>query len=305
MKEEFQGCLLGVAIGDALGVPVKGQIGKDIKAQLTLPVPVVDAHITQVRPWKLASGELTDESNLMALTLESICTQRKVDLADMVRRLKGWYNTHPKNLTPLTEHVLSRFKQGERWEEASEGASLDSEFDPPDAGHLTRCMPLALYHALRPEKLLADTITVSRLTHWDDRGTHSAATLNYLISRLTQRDKEALDGLSPFLADKNAQVRETVKAVLTASESNLDTSGSVLGVLGIAIWTLKNASSFQDGMMTVLGLGGMTNLNAAVAGGVLGAKFGRLTMPEEWVFTVEGKVRIEVLANRLFEHAIV
>ncbi|MBX7220135.1 MAG: ADP-ribosylglycohydrolase family protein [Blastocatellia bacterium] len=303
MKERFQGCLLGVALGDALGAPVKGQSSKEIKALANLPAPGAAGRETESGPWKFAAGDDTDDANLMALTLESICTQRSINPSDMVRRLRGWYGTHPKNLTPLTAHVVARLAEGERWEEASEGASLDVAFEPPDAGHFARTIPVALYHARRPEKLVADTITVARLTHWDDRCTHGAVALNYLISRFTQNDAKAFDSLTTFLSDKNVQVRETVKAAPGLAADKLDASGTALGTLAVALWAAQQAPSFKEGLLSVLALGGATDINGAVAGGVLGARFGRQAIPYEWQIALQEKVRVEVLSNRLFEHA--
>lgn len=311
MKERFQGCLLGVALGDALGAPAKGLTKEEIQTQRSLPVRAAEAiahgHdpvISPQLPWKLAGGTDIDDCNLMMLTLESICTQRSIKTSDMVRCLKGFYRTHPQTLTPLTAHVLSRLNEGERWEEASEGASLDSDFNPPDGGNLPRTIPVGLYRARNIEKLVADTIEVSRLTHWDDRATHSAVAINYLITRLAQNDKQALNSLDTFLADKNAEVRGAVKKGAEGAEADLDTSGLATSVVAVAVWTLKNAPSFLEGLEMVINLGGQTDLNAAVAGSLLGAKFGRLVLPEAWMFQLEGKVRVEVLANRLYEHAL-
>jgi hypothetical protein len=114
-----------------------------------------------------APGELADEGQLLLLTLESICTQRALDEADLVRRLKGWFRSHPKDMTPLVRHVLSRFQAGESPAEASEGASFDPEFSPPDGGHLTRCLPVALYRVMDAARRQADMVAVARLTHWD------------------------------------------------------------------------------------------------------------------------------------------
>jgi ADP-ribosylglycohydrolase len=298
MKEQFQGCLLGVAVGDALGLPVKRMTAEEIAQQCRSVREFLGVPNLRLEP-----GEVADEAQLMGLTLESVCTQRKLDIADMVRRLKGWFRSRPKDFTPLTKHVLSRLDAGERWEEASEGASLDAAFDPPDAGHLSRCLPVALYHALRPQRLTLDTTAVARLTHWDARAVDAALTLNFLVSRLVHGDADAARALSDFLADKNADVRLAVENALVAAREALDLSGSALGALGVGIWALRTASNFEDGLIETVNLGGATDVNAAVAGGLLGARFGRPAIPARWYYALEGHARIEVLAMRLFEHA--
>ncbi len=299
MKERIQGCLLGAAIGDALGMPVKGLTGKEISERHGVVRDMLGVPDLYLEP-----GQYLDDGHLMALTLESICTQRSLSLPDMLRRLKGWFHTHPPDMTPLTRHVLERLDRGEQWEEASEGASFDSDFDPPDGGNLPRCLPVGLYHALRPEKLIADTIAVSRLTHWDDRAVHAAVTLNHLVAELVQ-GRKGLDTLPGYVADKHPAVAETVRTSATTTGADLDESGSALGALGIGLWAVRTAPSFAEGLSEVVALGGATDLNASVAGALLGAKFGRPAIPERWLTPLEGKVRIEVLATRLYEHATV
>lgn len=296
MKEQFQGCLLGTAVGDALGFPVKGLTAADIRAGHGEVRDYLEVPAVRSQP-----GELADEGQLMLLTLESLCTQRKLDLPDMVRRLRGWYCSHPKDFTPLTRHVLGRLDEGERWEEASEGASLDSAFDPPDGGNLARVVPIALYHAMRSEKLVADTISVSRLTHWDDRAVDAAVALNFLIARLVAEDRQAFDALAKFVATGHPEVKTAVESAVAFN--TLDCSGTVLGALGVGVWAARTATDFESGLLAVVALGGATDTNAAVAGALLGAKFGRMNIPGRWYYKLEGHARIEVFGSRLLEHA--
>jgi ADP-ribosyl-[dinitrogen reductase] hydrolase len=296
MKEQFQGCLLGTAVGDALGFPVKGLTADDIRAAHGEVRDYLDVPAVRSQP-----GELADEGQLMLLTLEGICTQRKLDLPDLVRRLKGWYRSHPKDMTPLTRHVLERLDAGERWEEASEGASLDSTYDPPDGGNLARCVPVALYHAGRIEKLVTDTTAVSRLTHWDNRAAEAAVALNFLITKLVVDHGRAFDELAKFLAHGHPDVRAAVEK--TASSEHLDASGTALGALGVAVWAARTAKDFESGLVDVVALGGATDINAAAAGALLGARFGRTGIPQRWYYKLEGHARIEVLGSRVFEHA--
>jgi ADP-ribosyl-[dinitrogen reductase] hydrolase len=296
MKENFQGCLLGAAIGDALGFPFKGLSANDIgeygrfeSLREFQPVPSV----------RSAPGELADEGQLLLLTLESICTQRALDETDLVRRLKGWFRSHPKDMTPLVRHVLGRLQAGESPAEASEGASFDPEFSPPDGGHLTRCLPVALYRVMDAARRQADMVAVARLTHWDALAVQSALVLGEVVVQLVQGKPFTPEACLP--GDVLPEVRQAV--VSSPDPAQLDVSGSALGALGVGLWALKTATGVEDGLVNVVSLGGATDTNAAVAGALLGAKLTRLALPQRWVYRLEGHARLEVLGARLFELA--
>jgi ADP-ribosylglycohydrolase len=58
--------------------------------------------------------------------------------------------------------------------------------------------------------------------------------------------------------------------------------GYTLKALGAAFWALQNAETFSDGLLTVIHEGGDADTNAAVAGALLGARFGFEAIPQEW-----------------------
>ena len=47
------------------------------------------------------------------------------------------------------------------------------------------------------------------------------------------------------------------------------------------------ATSFYEGMLNTLKLGGSTYMNCALAGAVLGARFGYDSIPEPWLYTLK------------------
>ncbi|MCS7080767.1 MAG: ADP-ribosylglycohydrolase family protein [Chloracidobacterium sp.] len=296
MKENFQGCLLGAAIGDALGFPFKGMTAAAIAEY---------SRFESLREFQPASsvraepGELADEGQLLLLTLESICTQRALDVPDMIRRLKGWFRSHPKDMTPLVRHVLCRLDAGEDAAEAAEGASFESQFQPADGGHLTRCLPVALYRVADADRRRSDLITVARLTHWDPVAVQAALVLGELVAQLVQRRHFSPEACLP--SDALPEVRDVVQAAPAADR--LDVSGSALGALEVGLWALRTAKTAEEGLVEVVALGGATDTNAAVAGALLGAKFTRLALPQRWVYRLEGHARLEVLGARLFELA--
>jgi len=60
-----------------------------------------------------------------------------------------------------------------------------------------------------------------------------------------------------------------------AAASDLDTSGYVLGTLGVGVWALFSGLGFEEALIAVVNLGGDADTTGAVAGGLLERTTGR------------------------------
>ncbi len=58
--------------------------------------------------------------------------------------------------------------------------------------------------------------------------------------------------------------------------------GYTLRTLGAALWAYWHATSYKEGILKIVLSGGDADTNAAVAGAILGAKFGICHIPEAW-----------------------
>ena len=58
--------------------------------------------------------------------------------------------------------------------------------------------------------------------------------------------------------------------------------GYTLRTLGASLWAYWHATSYREGILKIVLSGGDADTNAAVAGAILGAKFGINQIPEEW-----------------------
>src|SRR5947208_17107606 len=121
MRNRYEGCLLALAIGDAMGAVGIGETRESIEQKWgQIKEPVGGGKLN------LEPGEYTDEGQMMVSVLESICTQRAFKPDNIASRFVGWLKSRPKDIGHFTRHVLERMRAGERWQEASEGAARDS-----------------------------------------------------------------------------------------------------------------------------------------------------------------------------------
>jgi ADP-ribosylglycohydrolase len=134
-------------------------------------------------------------------------------------------------------------------------------------------------------------------THPDPRCVFAALAVALLISRLLQERaglrgavdvdatldeaRNAVPGLDEHSAD--IQRYSNAKTVKELELSGNPAIGYCLKTFGSAVWALRYAQSFQDGIAQIVREGGDADTNAAAAGAVLGAKFGFHAIPREYI----------------------
>ena len=173
--------------------------------------------------------------------------------------------------------------------------------------------------------LVRNTAASAAVTHWDSRCVWSAVFVNLAIAcrscgnRRTMRcdsssapsgPRETLgDALAPFGIDASVPAR-VIQAlgtadVTTPEEIGLDgwDMGYTLKAMQVALWFAGRAADFEEALIAVVNAGGDTDTNGAVAGAVLGARFGFDAIPRRWRDRVTklraGRDAMEVWADRL------
>ncbi len=191
-------------------------------------------------------------------------------------------------------------------------------------GAVMRCAPIAIRWRDDPVALVRNSIVSAVPTHWDRRCGWSCALLNLAVASALRGESitpdELLDaGLAavrtslPDLEeyDYDVSVPESVrKTVQVASEAAIadlrlddDSMGYTLLTLGVGLIVFWRATSFEPTLSNIIEAGGDTDTNGAVAGAMLGARFGIEAIPRRWRDRIAairaGRTPMESLADRL------
>ncbi len=187
-----------------------------------------------------------------------------------------------------------------------------------------RTAPLSILWRDSRDPLVCQSVISAVPTHWDVRCGWSCAIANLvtaaaltgaiLDSDMLMREAEAgmaasLPRLEAYGYDTRAP-KSVVDAVDEASVSTLDDlrfdghdMGYTLLSLQAALISCWRAESFEQGLRQVIEAGGDTDTNGAIAGAVLGARFGLAGIPERWrrreAELRTGRIRMEDCADRL------
>ncbi len=76
-------------------------------------------------------------------------------------------------------------------------------------------------------------------------------------------------------------------------------TGHTLLALQAGLWAAATPLGFEEALIAVVSAGGDTDTNAAVAGAVLGARYGASAIPQRWLDCIPESTRIEMLVDGL------
>ena len=208
--------------------------------------------------------------------------------------------------------------------EASRAAWKASGGKAAGNGAVMRCAPVAIRWRQDDAALVRNTAASAAVTHWDPRCVWSAVFVNLAVASLlrespggelrlverAERVREALgSALAPFGIDATVPtaVMEALDAADVTEPKDLALDGLDMGytlkAMQVALWCARRAADFEDALVAVVSAGGDTDTNGAVAGAVLGARFGLGAVPERWRTRVTelraGREAMEVWADRL------
>lgn len=302
----YKDILFGVAVGDALGVPVEFKSRQTIAQK-----PVTD--MTGFGTYNLPAGTFSDDSSL-AFCLAEALTQ-EFSLKKIANNFVAWLNNNywtPRgnvfDVGIATSQAIRRLQEGCNPE-------LAGGMDVSDNGNgsLMRILPLLVYIK---DKELADryqiTKQVSSITHGHIRSV--IACLYYL-----EFARQIIMGLDKFEIYKNLQTEisaylnslsinpteinlfdRLLKAnIYDLAEKEIFSSGYVLHTLEASIYCLLTTDNYKSATLKAVNLGEDTDTTGAVTGGLAGLIYSWETIPESWLQQIARREDIEDLANRL------
>ncbi|MGF9755057.1 ADP-ribosylglycohydrolase family protein [Microvirga sp. 0TCS3.31] len=287
------GALLGSAVGDALGAgyefgsaPYDGwpaMIGGGLGG--------------------FAPGEWTDDT-AQAVAIARVAATgadlRSPGALDAIAAgFAEWYAGGPSDVGIQTSAVLRRSGRDATASTMAEAAAFVHAQSGRSAGNgsLMRTASVALAHLDDPEALVAAAKAVSALTHHDPIAGEGAALWCLMIRHaVLNGDLPTYDDVHPLLGDASYDWAAALDAAETKEPAQFHQNGWVVGALQAA-WsairqtpepTIMSCRHLQEALATAIGIGNDTDTVAAIAGALLGARWGASAVPQEWQSPLHG-----------------
>jgi len=282
--DRILGGIIGLVVGDALGVPVEFQPRARLDAK---PVTGMIGHGTHGQP----PGTWSDDSSLALATLASLL--EGYNPADMMARFSRWrsegYMTpHGEvfDIGPTTSAAIGRFDQGR--DQTAWGGASDRD---NGNGSLMRILPLSLYVCLRsPDDIIAAAFEVSALTHAHIRSRLCCAYYSLLVRHILEGAslpggmELATEQLMPLVPtdERTALDRILTGAIIDEPRNRVRSGGYVVDCLEASLWCTSRHANYVDTVLAAVNLGDDTDTTAAVTGGLAGVMYGIHAIPKTW-----------------------
>ncbi|HZS04745.1 MAG TPA: ADP-ribosylglycohydrolase family protein [Blastocatellia bacterium] len=302
LKERVEGGLVGLLVGDALGVPYEFHHPADIpplhEIEFTPPPDFHRAHIG------VPPGTWSDDGAQALILLASLLDCGKLDAEDFGRGLVEWYNRGYMavdgkvfDVGIQTARAINQMRGGVA---ALKAGGTDEQAN--GNGSLMRVLPLALWHRGTDAELVADAHTQSRVTHGHLRSQVCCA-LYCLWARRTLQEaadpwKDAVEALRQIYGGDSLEFAELEFHVRPDDPPEGQGSGYVVDCLRSARWVMQ-AGDYEQVVKAAVSLGRDTDTTACVAGGMAGIRDGINGIPKRWRDALRGRDILEPYLREL------
>lgn len=291
-REAIVGCLLGTAVGDALGLPYEGL--SPARAPRLLGAP--DRH-----RFVLGHGMISDDTEhtcMVAASLIEALRETNPDRAvaaftrRFASRLRWWILALPAGVGKAT---------------ARSGVRLWVGFKPENAGVFSAgngpAMRAAIFGAAIDDvsRMLKLVRASSRLTHIDPKAEYGAIAV--ALAAKHSREHETvdanlwLDQVADALGADGSELIELLRQAIRAVNRGESTSsfavslGLERGVSGYTYHTvpivihawLSHSNDYRNAVTKTIECGGDADTTAAIVGGIVGASVGKDGIPADWL----------------------
>lgn len=336
--ERFTGCMVGGAVGDALGYLIEDM---DLKTIHKKYGPYGLRTIL-----KLASNDkksvVSDDTQMALFTADGLLWAAHDQLVPedgVYRSYMRWYYTQTERLVRVEQaEWIKKQPHEEEWGydmmgtpflftrrspgkvclmSLASGKQYDNAHKPNTnkSSTVMRTGPVGLFYAGDPEKALQAGCRAGQLTHGGPSAYLSAGVFSALVSQLIVGEAlgTALTTVLPILQKEEggtAMVKTIVKAIDEAvSDHNPVKAMSVLGLgwnadeaLALAVYCLLKNHSLKDAVLMACNQDGDSDTCGAVCGTLGGAVYGKQAIPKNWLNGLDCLELTETLAQCLYQH---
>ncbi|WP_431950171.1 ADP-ribosylglycohydrolase family protein [Nocardia lijiangensis] len=274
------GVLLGTAAGDALGAGY----------EFTRPGPQQEIAMIGGGAFDWAPGEWTDDTSMALAIALAADDGPGLELDAVAAGFMRWYDSDPPDVGVQTDRVLSARPASAR---AMQQQAMSLNGLTGGNGSLMRTAPVALVcldDVTECERLAG---AVGLLTHHDQQAVEACKIWTYAIRHAVLAAN--FDGVREYVAtsDSADYWNRLLDEAETGAPDHFPNNGWVVHALQTAWWAITTADASGPAHLPLalelcVRAGGDTDTTAAIAGGLLGARWGASAVPAHWRTMLHG-----------------
>lgn len=275
LLERYQGCLLGLAAGDAVGTSVEFS-PKDTFSPLT--------DMVGGGPFNLQPGQWTDDTSMALCLAESLIVRGGFDARDQMTRYLNWwqwgYFSSTGSCFDIGMTVADALKKF-----SVTGDPFAGSTHPHSAGNgsLMRLAPVVLYYYPDLQNVLYYADSSSRTTHAAPEALACCRLFAQMLANaLSGKDKTAV-----LLDIAELPEQDNLRCIATGdwrkkTRAEISGTGYCVQSLEAALWCFYHGDDFAQTILLAANLGDDADTTAAIAGQLAGAWYGINGIPESW-----------------------
>lgn len=291
--------LLGMAVGDAFGVPYEFLSREDAKRRVSEKIEGWGTHNQPPGTW-------SDDTSLALCTADAIAKGYSVEKVahNFVRWLdEGFWTPHGTvfDIGGTTRDAINRLRAGVDPVLAGGEDEMDN-----GNGSLMRILPILWYFEHKGHYDIRTVAELSAITHGHPRSMTACVVLVRFAQLILYHGiKLAYDKFKLEMQDDSFQRDEQSSHFSRLSqleelpESEIRSNGYVIHTLEASMWCLLKTDNYKDAILKAVRLGGDSDTTACVVGGLAGIAYGWHSIPADWLEVIARKEEIEALCERL------
>lgn len=305
-NKPVHGALFGLAIGDALGVPVEFKKREELRSR---KVTDFEGYQTHNQP----PGTFSDDSSLTFCLAESLC--QGYNLNDMGQRFVKWFfegywtaGGEVFGVGKSTEDSITRLRDG-----VSPLQSGNYAADCYGNGSLMRIIPLLFYiKDFDVEERYRIIREVAVITHGSIRTILACFYYVEFALELLNGSEKKMAVLKTqhtvynCIKGKNIPPEEMeIAEVYIRGKMFMKKVDSLITIhhahltIEAAVYCLLKTESYEEAVLMAVNLGDDTDTTASVTGALAGIYYGFDAIPEKWIKGIRRSNDINGLCNRL------
>ncbi len=301
--------LLGLAVGDAFGVPVEFMSRAEVRMLDLQDMvgndtnPGFEARWTDLIP----RGAWSDDTSMTIAAMASIINNRgTIDWDDVMKQFDAWWNRSqytsldfPFGLGSNISASMIRYQSGVPALECGGKGFRDN-----GNGALMRMFPFSMYcilHDLSEEETLRLIRKAAGITHGHEINAMSCYIYTLFLDECIRLKNPSGAYRKAVYLKKDLYRKIFDEEAFAAHEQlfeldrrsfdpdSIRESGYVVDSLVISLYSVLNTGSYEDAVKMAVSFGYDTDTNGAITGSIAGAMYGKEQIPDRWLDVLRKK----------------
>jgi ADP-ribosyl-[dinitrogen reductase] hydrolase len=304
-KDRIMGGIVGLLVGDALGVPYEfhsqEQIPNPEEIEFQPPENFRRSHSS------VPIGTWSDDGAQALILLDSLLECGKFDANHFSKGLIAWFDRDFMAVDGVFDIGIQTQKSIIKLKRGTEPHLAGGTDDYSNGnGSLMRVLPLALWHKGTDLELIADAFEQSQMTHAHLRSQLCCAlyclwTRN-ILNEVENAWEKAVETIRNTFTENTIERKEFEFHIRPDEIHKIGGSGYVVDSIFSTRWAL-NAGNYEQVVKSAISLGNDTDTTACIVGGIAGVRDGIESIPIRWRKNLRGKEIYQPLLERLIKFA--